>query len=222
MKLINDRLPIDLEWEENEFLTLVVEDSKLMSILACDFIKTIDENNWVISENGKMVDFSKYVDVIFNPFSVSLNQRKLLNKLYEISEFNIKSGSLLFEWNTLQENIIEFVENLKDNFDYDLQYTNKVDIKDVLKLTDLKFNESSTIIEKLLDYLVLANDILKVKLFVFFNLKTYLNLDEINYIFEQAQYHKFNILFIERFDVFEKIEGEKIVVIDVDKCAIIK
>ena len=30
MKLINDRLPIDLEWEENEFLTLVVEDSKLM------------------------------------------------------------------------------------------------------------------------------------------------------------------------------------------------
>lgn len=222
MKLINDRLPIDLEWEENEFLTLVVEDSKLMSVLACDFIKTIDENNWVISENGKMVDFSKYVDVIFNPFSVSLNQRKLLNKLYEISEFNIKSGSLLFEWNTLQENIIEFVENLKDNFEYDLQYTNKVDIKDVLKLTDLKFNESSTIIEKLLDYLVLANDILKVKLFVFFNLKTYLNLDEINYIFEQARYHKFNILFIERFDVFEKIEGEKIVVIDVDKCAIIK
>lgn len=222
MKLINDRLPIDLEWEENEFLTLVVEDSKLMSVLACDFIKTIDENNWVISENGKMVDFSKYVDVIFNPFSVSLNQRKLLNKLYEISEFNIKSGSLLFEWNTLQENIIEFVENLKDNFDYDLQYTNKVDIKDVLKLTELKFNESGTIIEKLLDYLVLANDILKVKLFVFFNLKTYLNLDEINYIFEQAQYHKFNILFIERFDVFEKIEGEKIVVIDVDKCVIIK
>lgn len=221
MKLINDRLPIDLEWEENEFLTLVVEDSKLMSILACDFIKTIDENNWIISENGKMVDFAK-VDVIFNPFSVSLNQRKLLNKLYEISEFNIKSSSLLFEWNTLQENIIEFVENLKDNFDYDLQYTNKVDIKDVLKLTELKFNESGTIIEKLLDYLVLANDILKVKLFVFFNLKTYLNLDEINYIFEQAQYHKFNILFIERFDVFEKIEGEKIVVIDVDKCVIIK
>lgn len=222
MKLINDRLPIDLEWEENEFLTLVVEDPKLMSVLACDFIKTIDENNWVISENGKMVDFSKYVDVIFNPFSVSLNQRKLLNKLYEISEFNIKSGSLLFEWNTLQENIIEFVENLKDNFDYDLQHTDKVDIKDVLKLTELKFNESSTIIEKLLDYLVLANDILKVKLFVFFNLKTYLNLDEINYIFEQARYHKFSILFIERFDVFEKIEGEKIVVIDVDKCAIIK
>ena len=222
MKLINDRLPIDLEWEENEFLTLVVEDPKLMSVLACDFIKTIDENNWVISENGKMVDFSKYVDVIFNPFSVSLNQRKLLNKLYEISEFNIKSGSLLFEWNTLQENIIEFVENLKDNFDYDLQHTDKVDIKDVLKLTELKFNESSTIIEKLLDYLVLANDILKVKLFVFFNLKTYLNLDEINYIFEQARYHKFSILFIERFDVFKKIEGEKIVVIDVDKCAIIK
>ena len=142
MKLINDRLPIDLEWEENEFLTLVVEDSKLMSILACDFIKNIDENNWVISENGKIVDFAKYVDIIFNPFSVSLNQRKLLNKLYEISEFNIKSGSLLFEWNTLQENIIEFVENLKDNLDYDLQYTNKIDIKDVLKLTELDYRKT--------------------------------------------------------------------------------
>lgn len=222
MKLVNENLPAELMWDEIEFITLVIEDSKLFSQLAYDFINNREQEKWILSENGKLLDVNKFLDVIFNPLTVSLNQRKILNKLYELCEVNIQTNEMLFKWNTLQDNFISFVDDLIDYFDYDLYYSEKLDVKDILKMVDLKFNENSTVIEKILDYLVLVNDIFKIKLFVFFNLKSYLNLNEIRYIVEQAQYHKFNILFIERFDVFEKIKDERIVVVDKDKCVIMK
>lgn len=169
-----------------------------------------------------MLDVSKYSDVIFNPLAISLNQRKIINKLYELCELNIKTNEMLFKWNMLQNSFISFIDELINCVDYDLQYSEKFDVKDILKVVDLKFNEKSTIIEKILDYLVLVNDILKIKLFVSLNIKTYLGLNELRYIIEQAQYHKFNILLIERFDAFEKIEDEKIVIVDKDKCVIMK
>lgn len=222
MKLVNENLPAELMWDEIEFITLVIEDSKLFSQLAYDFINNKEQEKWILSENGKLLDVNKFLDVIFNPLTVSLNQRKILNKLYELCEVNIQTNEMLFKWNTLQDNFMSFVDDLIDYFDYDLYCSEKLDVKDILKMVDLKFNENSTVIEKILDYLVLANDILKIKLFVFFNLKSYLDLNEIKYIVEQAQYHKFNILFIERFDVFEKIKDERIVVVDKDKCVIMK
>lgn len=222
MKLINNKLPVDLTWRENEFITLVIEDSKMLTDLAYDFIKNNDENNWILSDKGKLMDTSKHIDIIFNPFTISLNQRKIINKLYDMCDFNTKNSEMLFSWNTLQGNLLEFVGSLTDSLDYVLQYKNNIELKDILKIVDLKFTESNTVIEKLIDYFVLVNEILKIKIFVCFNLKTYLNLQEIKYIFEQAQYHKFNILLIERFDAFEKISGEKVVIVDKDKCVIIK
>ena len=78
---------------------------------------------------------------------------------------------MLFKWNMLQNSFISFIDELINCFDYDLQYSEKFDVKDILKVVDLKFNENSTIIEKILDYLVLVNGILKIKLFVFLNIK---------------------------------------------------
>ena len=222
MKLVNEILPVELMWNENEFITLVIEDSNLFTQLAYDFINNKEQEKWILSENGKLLDVSKYSDVIFNPLTISLNQRKMINKLYELCEVNTKTNEMLFKWNMLQNSFISFIDELINCFDYDLQYSEKLDVKDILKVVDLKFNENSTIIEKILDYLVLANDILKIKLFVFLNIKTYLGLNELRYIIEQAQYHKFNILLIERFDAFKKIEDEKIVIVDKDKCVIIK
>ena len=38
MKLVNEILPVELMWNENEFITLVIEDSNLFTQLAYDFI----------------------------------------------------------------------------------------------------------------------------------------------------------------------------------------
>ena len=222
MKLINENLPVELIWNEVEFITLIIEDSTLFTQLACDFIDNKEAGKWVLSETGKLLDVSKCLEVIFNPFAVSLNQRKMLNRLYELCEINTKTNEMLFRWNALQDNFIDFIEELTDSFDYDLRYEGKLDLKDILKIVDLRFNENSSIVEKILDYLILANEILKIKVFVFFNLKTYLSLKEIGYIIEQGQYRKFNILFIERFDAFKRIKDERIIVVDKDKCVIIK
>lgn len=222
MKLVNENLPAELMWNETEFITLIVEDSKLFAQLAYDFINNKEHEKWILSENGKLFDANKFLDVIFNPLTVSLNQRKILNKLYELCEVNIQTNEMLFKWNTVQDSFMSFVDELIDCFNYDLYYNQKLDVKDILKIVDLKFNENNTVVEKVLDYLVLTNDILKIKVFVFFNLKAYLSLEEIKYIIEQAQYHKFNILLIERFDAFEKIKDERIVVVDKDKCVIMK
>ena len=96
MKLVNEILPVELMWNENEFITLVIEDSNLFTQLAHDFINNKEQEKWILSENGKLLDVSKYSDVIFNPLTISLNQRKMINKLYELCEVNIKTNEMLF------------------------------------------------------------------------------------------------------------------------------
>ena len=43
MKLVNEILPVELMWNENEFITLVIEDSNLFTQLAYDFINNKEQ-----------------------------------------------------------------------------------------------------------------------------------------------------------------------------------
>ena len=42
-----------------------------------------DEGEFVLSENNKEIDIAKYSEIVINPLSVEINNRKILNKLYE-------------------------------------------------------------------------------------------------------------------------------------------
>ena len=75
--------------------------------------------------------------------------------------------------------------------------------------------------EKLLDYMRLEQEILKVKLFVLVNIKGFLSLEQLDFLYQQSCYEKIQLLMIENHLNDEKrIGGENLIIIDDDGCVI--
>jgi len=75
--------------------------------------------------------------------------------------------------------------------------------------------------EKLLDYMRLEKEILKVKLFVLVNIKGFLSVDQLYFLYQQSCYEKIQLLMIENhLNDKKRIGGENLIIIDDDGCVI--
>lgn len=61
----------------------------------------------------------------------------------------------------------------------------------------------------------------QVRLFVLVNIKSYLNLEQLHFLYQQSCYDKFQLLLIEScMDEQKRIGGEHVLIIDNDSCVI--
>lgn len=84
MKLVH----IDLNQNllENNFITeWIIESPEAFS----EYVREIylqcegKDGRFVLSQNGKELDMSKYAEIIFNVYELDVNNRKILNKVYQ-------------------------------------------------------------------------------------------------------------------------------------------
>lgn len=223
MKLNHMDFPCTIQFRENEVQTLVIENPKLFSEFLLDFCRQAEgrEGKWILSESGELLKFSQASSVIINPFTLSLNQKKLLNALYEQIDKETKSTELILEWNRLYPVMMDTLEKITADMEYSMTYNSELEIKDFLKVMNLRFEESAeNILESLIDYISLTHEVLKTKLFILVNMKAYLDERELAYLFEQFFYKKIFILLIENHEAVQNFSYEKTVIIDKDCCII--
>lgn len=223
MKLIHPDFPYRIEFAENQVQTLVLENPKILSNYLAELFLQVDggDGKWILSEKEKIFSIQKKCQIIIDPFCLDFNQRKLINTLYERIEKETLSTEILLEWNKLYPNMMNIVEKMINRFDYNLSYNDDIEIKDFLKLMNLKFEDKSdNLAEKLIDYMCLLNEVIGISLFVFVNIKSYLDEEETKHLFKQAFYKKIQILLIENCVRPLKYAGEKVTIIDKDCCVI--
>lgn len=114
------------------------------------------------------------------------------------------------------------LQSFLDTMDYRISYADNITIKDFLKLMKVRFQEEGVhFFEKLLDFIRLEQQILKVRLFVLVNIKGYLNLEQLHFLYQQSCYDKSQLLLIEScMDEQKRIGGEHVLIIDNDSCVI--
>lgn len=214
---------LPIEFEENISQTLIIENPKDFSELIYELRKQIngEDGKWVLSQNGEPINITKKCEMIIDPFSVDLNERKLLTALYSMLEKEIQTTELLLEWNTVYPFLVNKMDKLISSADYMLSYKNDIEIKDFFKIMNLQFlSDTTDFFEKLLDYLRLAHEVLNVELFIFVNIKGFLNESQLHFLKEQSMYQKFQILLIESYDNEMRMSAEKVTIIDKDSCVI--
>ena len=165
---------------------------------------------------------TKLCELIIDPFDLDINNKKLQSALYEKLEMEINSSERLFSWNNLCSTMEREIESFLDCMEYHIAYSNNITIKDFLKLMKVHFEEEGIdFFEKLLDYMRLEQEILKVKLFVLVNIKGFLSLEQLDFLYQQSCYEKIQLLMIENHLNDEKrIGGENLIIIDDDGCVI--
>ena len=177
------------------------------------------EGGFILSDKGKELSIAKETDIIFNPFQLSLNNRKILTSLYQglIQE---SQESLQMETIRLRATVLDYLDQVVQRSEYPLTYDDEIGMGEIFKAYCLRIDESSNdLAEAILQYLRISKRILDTKLFFFVNLKQYLTKEIIIFLYESLFYEKIFILDIESSQKYF-LDYEKTTLIDNDKCII--
>ena len=112
------------------------------------------------------------------------------------------------------------MERLLQEVPYHLTYKDEHEVQEFLKFADVKVDsESETLLEQIVEYLRVMNQICGCNICVFVHLKSYLNREELKQLYDFVNYQKIHLVLLEPSER-ERLEGEKIFIIDQDECII--
>lgn len=222
MKLLEREIGLEIELKENVTSVVVVEDGTLRLSLLNELYMQQEgkEGNWMLVENEKTYELSKCVELILEPFSLQLNNKKMKTKLYQdIKE--IANDCLGVQGLELHSHICGYLESILEKIDYPVKYRDEWNLLEILKSYSVEIEENyDDVCEKLFDYIKLMSQVCGVKLFITVNLKQYLNENQLAELYKLVRYSKIQLVLIEFNMWHPKLEDEDIYILDQDACII--
>lgn len=219
--MLNTKYNLDFIFCENSVIVFSVENTRVFSDIILNIYLQSEGGvgDFILSENEKEFVFSKKVCFIDNPLTVSQNDKRLISKLYkEIEELILNQYSNLND--EYFRHIISFMDQCLQLVPYHLQYDYEVNLGGLLKLYNVSFiDEDVTSLGKVISYIKIMHQLLGTEIFIFRNLKCFLNKDELLTLYKECNYEKVYLFLIEG-NQFEKLQGEKCCILDKDLCII--
>ena len=185
MKAIYAKYGIELSLEENQIITIVVENPRVMSDMLRDIFRQIngEEGGWILSENDKIFPLEKTGVLLDNPLTADCNEKKILTKLYKELSEQAKT-SLYEECTQVNSHIISFLEKLFATVPYHLEMELDVDIAALLKLYGVKVeSDGADVLETLIDYLRAISSICNIHVVWILNLKQFLTEEQVRQLY---------------------------------------
>lgn len=201
----------------------IIESPKLFSKYIQELSNQIDgqEGNFILLDNEKELDISKYAEIIIDPLSIDLNNRKIINKLYtELSQMAYEEENYLHTQEILSA-IQEYFICLEQNSEYLLCTDSETDISAIFKFLNVRFeNVADNLCEKINQYVKIVAELLRKKIIVFVNLCSYLSDVQLCELIKNIAYYEITVLLIESHQSYPSIPDKKCVIIDKDGCEI--
>lgn len=223
MKCVSIDHFIDCEWEEYETLHLVVENPILMGDIVSElYVMSLGgEGSFCLSEDNKEIPFGKMIEIIINPFGIDFNSRQIVSKLY--SELVKAEEPFVLEKAEINARILDYLEKITSELAYnEISFDINLDTVKLLKMYDVKANpEYLSLTEKLAEFIKILSLLLKKKVLILVNIRSYLESDNINELKKMARYYKVSLVLIDNNEgtVFE---DDVVYIIDKDSCIIKK
>lgn len=201
--------------------TLVIENQSLFYNILDDIIHQIngDDGKVVVSEDNKVLQTDKVIDVIsqFVPFDI--NNRQIINKVVSRLSHVAVDGAHYEETMELLSMIEEYCMNLAFDLSGNIIFS-KVDADSILKAVGVEFADDYTSLgEKLIDYFELVTEYDKVKLYLLINLRSYISDDEAENFIETVISRGYQVLMIESSE-HPLLKYEKRYIVDANLCEI--
>lgn len=221
MKLVEREYGIEVDIKENIVSIIVLEDVKLrLSLINELFSQTSgNEGNWLLFENDKSFDLGKKVELILEPLTLTLNNKKVKTKLYQDIK-TIAQDYCFSQGLEVHSQICNYLENMLDKLPYPIKYDEDWDVSEILKAYNVELvEEYDNIFEKLYNYIKLVNTVCGTDIFIMVNIKQYLTDEQITELYKMAAYGKIQLVLIE-FSTNNKRDCEELYILDNDDCVI--
>lgn len=223
MKLVNVEYQLMIEFDENRMETLVVEHPVFLADIVgqlCDQFNG-EIGGFILSEDEKALSFQKIADLIIDPFHIDLNNRRIINRLY--AELGEAAGSAFVDYAEINAQTVRMIDDIISRSGYTgITYDLESGWEKIFQIHGVRLDDTfETLAEKMIEYIKIMKNLFGTKLFVFVGLHALLTKEQIEHVFRTAEYLKTQMLFIESSE-YPPIDGERIRVIDKDRCLIEK
>lgn len=211
-------------FKENKINVLVIENQKLFVKLINELLHQINgfDGKFVLSLNFKEIEINKNMDMLIDPFSLDINQKKVITKLYSHLKNTALDSDFYIDTKAILSEIMQYAEKISQTSQFPLAYANDIDIVSVFKILDLKIEIClESLVEKILDYCSVVQEFCGITCMVFVNLKCYLSDEELEQFYRIVSYKKIFILLLENTVREQRFEIEELHIIDSDLCEII-
>ena len=210
------------ELKEDKIQTIIIESQHMFYSIISDIQAQLEGNSgdFVLSENYIPLDMQKSAELIsqFIPFTV--NQKELINKLYNLIKRKAVNENMYLETREIILKISDYLYKLTEDEEYELTISVPEDISGILKAFNFRFDDAElTLSEKLLEYMISSNELKAKKLFITVNLRSFLTNSQTEKLFESVLLKKLKLLCIESAE-HERIKNERVIIIDKDMCVI--
>lgn len=222
MKLVHLDYVFQIEFQEGIIHRLIVESPTVMSEFIVEFKRQIDnkDGKWILSHDGKILNISDNCDLIISIFDLEINQRKMLNVLYDELIHEINDTELLLDWRTISSNLERFLNQAVVQTGYSISYS-ELELKTILKAMEVKFQDGiEDYTEYLLEYLQLMFEVRKIQLFIMVNITSFLSKTDLEYLYEQVAYKKYHLLLLDVQNISVNKNVERTIIVDKDYCVI--
>lgn len=209
-----------MELCENQVNVIVVESPEVLTEIISEFKRQIsgEDGQFVLSDKD-ICRIDKMMEMVIDPWTIDFNSKRIKTKLLQL----VKEEADEFFYDRFIETkgmICQYAENILDKMMYSVSYDMNIDTMSLIKFLDVKVDiQTDKLIDSIIEYIKLLHDLCKVEVVVLVNIKTYLSKTELLYLYQEAQYQKVHLILLEA-TLTERIEYEKIVIIDADKCVI--
>lgn len=179
-----------------------------------------EQTSFSLFEKEKELDLIKYCDFVASPFDLTFNKKDVTKKLFAELETVAGEEELSGRLCEIYGETLKVMEQLQFASDYDLDYSTDFSVQDVFKSCGVHIEEpTGPFAEKLIEYVIVMNRLLKKDFFVIANCRAYLTDEDYSHIEKAAEYYNLCIVFVENTQLgLQKVKNEYI--IDVDLCEI--
>lgn len=175
-------------------------------------------SNIEISENNTPIDVDKYTHIIYNPFKITLNERKLLNMLYKNMQSNLDDNDKVLI-TTIEENIFTLMDELSFKGNFEIIYDETIDINKLFSVMGLSYKEPdiANYLNYIVNYFTVYSALLNIKCFISLGLLALLSEEE--QILLEKELFNLDVLLID-VDFMKETNAIKTLKIDSDWCLI--
>lgn len=223
MKLTHTELEKQLVFETGKAVEWIIESPASFSKYVRDLYEIMQDNEgkYTLSDEDEIIDFQKYAELIIDPFLLDFHNRQIQKKLYAELQ-NLAVGSEFYlQTQELKSQIQKYFIDLEYGSGYDLEIADEIDLPAIFKAVGIQLDggNEETLFERIAIYIKIMAELLKKKLVILVNSRSYLTSDQIDQIAELCMYSEVGLLLIENVqrDFSKK---RNYCIIDCDECCI--
>lgn len=223
MKLTHTELEKQLVFETGKAVEWIIESPASFSKYVRDLYEIMQDNEgkFTLSDEDEIIDFQKYAELIIDPFLLDFHNRQIQKKLYAELQNLAVSSEFYLQTQELKFQIQKYFVDLEYASGYDLEIADEIDLSAIFKVVGIQLDggNEETLFERIAIYIKIMAELLKKKLVILVNSRSYLTSDQIDQIAELCMYSEVALLLIENVqrDFSKK---RNYCIIDHDECCI--